>query len=96
MNKIYAMILALVMSFSLGAYTSSKYVHGQYAQIELEKRNEIERIENAIRSDELTRLRNEAEIDYTLGVILDEIHSDPDGSLPSLSLRDAQTINRIR
>lgn len=94
--KVYLALAALLASFSLGASLSAGYVHGHYAKKALEERRVRDELSAKTRADEMARLKAEADVDYTVGVVIDEASSDPDASDTSLGMRSAERINRIR
>lgn len=96
MLKVYVAGVALLAAFASGAVISSSWVHGQYARKELAEKAATEQATRELRAQEIERLRNEAAMDLNMGIVVDETYSDPDASLPSLGLRDAERLNRIR
>lgn len=96
MLKAYVAGAALLAAFALGAVLGSSWVHGQYARKELAEKVATDNYARELRVQEFDRLRIEAAMDLNMGVVIDETYSDPDASLPSLGLRDAERLNRIR
>ena len=94
--RVYLAIAVMVASFVFGGYLSASYVHGQYAKKALEERRVRDELSAKVRADEVARLKSEADVEYTVGVVIDEANSDPDASDISLGMRSAERLNRIR